>query len=331
MTGLETEPPLLFAFRVRDGRTEKTSFEEIRAADSAAATAAGYLWIGLNRHQEEAREWLRRESGLPALAVQALLAEETRPRTLRIGAGAVTILRGVNLNPGEAPEDMVSVRLWIDDRKVISVQLRRLKAVTDLRRQFERNETPPETPGAFLSTLAYRLVDRMEPVINEYRDKIDALEEESIDSTGRDMRGRLGALRREAIILRRYIAPQRDLLNALSADQSAGLDEKTRLEMRETSDRITRLVEDLDAVRDRASVVSDQLVDQRAEEMNRNMLILSVVAAIFLPLGFLTGLLGINVGGMPGEDDPAAFWWVVFVSLTIGGGLLAWFSRKGWL
>jgi zinc transporter len=54
--------------------------------------------------------------------------------------------------------------------------------------------------------------------------------------------------------------------------------------------------------------VHDQLVERRAEDMNRSMLILAVVAAIFLPLGLLTGLLGINVGGIPGTETSWAFW-----------------------
>ncbi|MEE2691659.1 MAG: zinc transporter ZntB [Pseudomonadota bacterium] len=329
MADLANEAALLSGFEVRGRRSAALSWEAIK--DGYSPAADGYAWIALNRHQEEAREWLRQHSRIPPLAVAALLAEETRPRMLRIGEGSVVILRGVNLNPGAAPEDMVSVRFWFDAQRVISVQLRRLKALSDTRRLLDQPETTPETAGGLLASIAVRLVERMEPVINDYRDKTDDLEEESIDRAGKDMRSRLGRLRRDAIILRRYIAPQRDVLNALAADPLAPFDDRTRLELRETSDRVTRLVEDLEAVRDRASVVSDQIVDQRAEEMNRNMMILSVVAAVFLPLGFLTGLLGINVGGMPGADNPVAFWVVVFLCILLGGGLAVYFNRKGWL
>jgi zinc transporter len=78
-------------------------------------------------------------------------------------------------------------------------------------------------------------------------------------------------------------------------------------------------------------VLQDQLTDQRAEEMNRNMMVLSVVAAIFLPLGFLTGLFGINVGGMPGVDNPVAFWLVAAGCGLIGLALLILFRMKKWL
>jgi len=103
------------------------------------------------------------------------------------------------------------------------------------------------------------------------------------------------------------------------------------VELREVADRVTRMTEDIDAVRERAMVLQDQLTDQRAEEMNRNMMVLSVVAAIFLPLGFLTGLFGINVGGMPGVESPVAFWFVVAACGVIGIVLLALFRMKKWL
>lgn len=328
MSDLTNEPGLLFAFEIRRGGATKLDWQAI---DAWTPQDEAYLWIGLNANSQEARDWLSKKSGLHRLAAQSLLAEETRPRALRIGTGSVINLRGVNLAPGAAPEDMVSVRAWIDQRRLITVQMRRSKALGDVRATLTKPETIPENVGALFSAIATRLTDRMEPVILEDSDNIDALEEESLEAPDKDMRLRLGRLRRDAIILRRHIAPQRDLLAHLSADQTAPFDEKVRLELRETADRVTRLVEELDTVRDRASVVSDQLADQRADEMNRNMLILSVVAAIFLPLGFVTGLLGINVGGVPGANDGSAFWFVVAFCAVLGGGLMIYFHRKGWL
>lgn len=89
-----------------------------------------------------------------------------------------------------------------------------------------------------------------------------------------------------------------------------------RRQLHENQDRLTRYVEDLDAVRERAQIVKDELANALTNKMNRNTYVLSIVAAIFLPLGFLTGLLGINVGGIPGVDNDAAFW---VVSATCAG------------
>ena len=66
------------------------------------------------------------------------------------------------------------------------------------------------------------------------------------------------------------------------------------------------------------------------ERMNQTMYIISVFTAIFLPLGLLTGLLGINVGGMPGVESPAAFWIVCGLLLVISAGLVLLLKMKHW-
>lgn len=320
---------LLFAYRISGIDASALSWNEIK--DGVSGSDGEYFWIGLNRGHAETRSWLQHKSGLHGFAARALLAEETRPRVTHFGDGLLVNLRGVNLNPGDEPEDMVSARFWIDTRRVIVVRQRSLKALTDARRLLDHKETTPETPGALFTAIAGKLTDRMEPVVEEAVDRIDALEDESLDGGKPGMRGRLAELRRKAIILRRYIAPQRDVLHNISADVTVPFDERPRLELRETADRVTRLVEELDAVRERASVINDQLVDMRAEDMNRNMMILSVVAAIFLPLSFLTGLLGVNLAGIPGADSPSAFAILVALMAALAAGLVYYFYRKGWL
>ena len=74
----------------------------------------GVMWLHLDRTNPECERWLEQESGLDPVIVEALMAEETRPRTSRFGDGLLVIFRGVNLNPGADPEDMVTVRLWVE-------------------------------------------------------------------------------------------------------------------------------------------------------------------------------------------------------------------------
>ena len=66
-------------------------------------------------------------------------------------------------------------------------------------------------------------------------------------------------------------------------------------------------------MRERAAVIQEELAGRLAEQMNKRMYMLSMVAAVFLPLGFLTGLLGINFGGIPGAGNPLGFEWVIGV------------------
>ena len=131
--------------------------------------------------------------------------------------------------------------------------------------------------------------------------------------------------------LRRYIAPQRDAINALSLSDVTLFDARSRISLRETSDAVTRMTEEIDAARERAMILHEQIMDQRSEDMNRNMLILATATAVFLPLHFLVGLLGINVAGIPGADSPFAFWVVLAIALVIGAALLGFFKARDWI
>jgi zinc transporter len=101
--------------------------------------------------------------------------------------------------------------------------------------------------------------------------------------------------------------------------------------MRESADKLQRYVEDLDAARDRAVVLRDEIANRLSVQMNRTLYALSIVAGVFLPLGFLTGLLGINVGGMPGVEYDYAFWIACLLMVLVFIGEVALFRRLKWI
>jgi zinc transporter len=103
------------------------------------------------------------------------------------------------------------------------------------------------------------------------------------------------------------------------------------MELREVADRITRYIEELEEVRERAAVLQDELLNQLTEAANRTIYLLTIVAAVMLPLSFITGLLGINVGGMPGEGSPSAFWIVCLLLVAFGLGEVWVFRRLKWI
>jgi len=102
-------------------------------------------------------------------------------------------------------------------------------------------------------------------------------------------------------------------------------------ELQEQTDRIIRYVEDLDLVRERCLVLQEELMNRIAQEQNARMYVLSIVAAVFLPISFVTGLFGMNVAGLPGAETPTAFALVAGTMLVMAGGSLAYFKLKKWL
>ena len=296
----------------------------------AAAGGGGVLWVHLDRGNAQVRSWLRNESGVDGLVCEALLAQETGPRCDAFGDGRLLVLRGVNLNPGAEPEDMVALRLWVEPGRVISLRRRRVKAADDLRVAIGEGRGPTDVAG-MVAFLAARLVERSGPFLDELEDGIGALEEQVLMGESRTLRGRLHELRQTAITLRRYVAPQRQAMASLLDEAPDWLDRARRAHLRETAGRITRYVEDLDAARERAAVVQDELATRLSEQLNRRMFLLSVVAGVFLPLSFVTGLLGMNTAGMPGTEDPFAFALICGGLLLLGGFEIWLFKRLSWL
>ncbi len=286
----------------------------------------GVLWVHLDQADAHSKAWLERESGLEPSIAQALLAEETRPRSVPSGEGLLVILRGVNLNPGADPEDMVSIRIWLERDRIVSTRVKKLFAVSSIAENLRAGKGPRDV-AEFLVDIGDGLVTRISAVINDLEERLDSVEEALSDDRAQDQRAQLSGVRRQAIALRRYLSPQRDALARLQTERVAWLDEPARLRLREVADRTTRYVEDLEAARERAAVTQEEQNLRLSEQMNRRMYALSIIAGMFLPLSFLTGLLGINVAGIPGTEDSRAFA-LVCAALVVVAGFQYWLFRK---
>jgi zinc transporter len=290
----------------------------------------GKLWVHIDLADPGSCRWLAQQSDLPDVAIDTLLAEETRPRSVINDRGLLLVLRGVNMNPGEDPEDMVSIRLWIDGDRVISTRRRRLLSVVDIHEALSVG-SGPRTPGQLLAMLVERLADRIGTFVDSIEERLDSAEDGIETANPAVFRPRLASLRRQVAGVRRFLAPQRDALDRLNRQPVAVLDEEDASQLRQEADRITRYLEDLDLARERAIVLQEEMLSQIAQQQNSRMYVLSVVAAIFLPLTFVTGLLGMNVGGLPGIESPWGFYGSLAIMLVAAVILLVVFRWKKWL
>ena len=139
----------------------------------------------------------------------------------------------------------------------------------------------------------------------------------------------LTRLRRPLITLRRFMGPQRDCLTQL-AQGPLWLDEATQVSLRENANQLSRYVEDFHAMQERALILQEQIWSEHNEQLNQRMYMLAIITTVFLPLSFLTGLLGINVGGIPGADSPYGFSVFITITLLMGFGVMWLLKRKRW-
>jgi zinc transporter len=305
-----------------------------KALDAAGVAqwtpASGNLWVHFDIANQKARQWLEDDSGLPAHAIEALLAEETRPRTLTMDEGLLIVLRGVNTNPGSNPEDMVAVRVWVEPHRIISTRRRRLLSVVDIAKSLDDGEGP-ENASALLVMLVDRLAERIGIFVDTIEDRLDTIEDEIGNIAPSEVRASLSPLRRQMAAVRRFLAPQRDALDRLYRQPASFITEEDLHLLREEADRIQRYLEDLELARERAIVLQEELLSDMAQQQNTRMYVLSVIAAIFLPLTFITGMLGMNVGGLPGVDSQMGFVWSAVIMVVAAVGLAVFFRWKKWL
>lgn len=290
----------------------------------------GVLWVHLSCSAQESVRWLEEQSGLESLIVEALLSEGTRPRSTVIGEGVLLTLRGVNLNPGEDHEDMVSIRIWAEHNRIITTRRRKLLSVTDLIGSFSAGQGPA-TSSEFINTLAESLTDHIEDTVEDIEEQTADLEEQVVISHDRKLRSKISGLRRQAIMLRRYLAPQREAFTRLQVEKLHWFTEQDKRHLYEIANSLIRMVEDLDSLRERANVAQEELINLLSEQINSRMYTLSLVTTIFLPLSFFTGLLGINVGGIPGTDNPWAFFIVVALLFGVSLVQFVFFRKKHWI
>lgn len=292
--------------------------------------AEGFLWLHFNHIEDAPRDWLKNQSGIDPSALEAMEESEARPRCVFFADGALLSLRGINLYRNALPEELITVHLWVDAKRVISVRHEPLSAISDYEDMLARGRCP-RTQGEFVAELAMRLVDRLDAVVTNLIDQADELEDDVPNIQNSTLLPQIAVLRRVAIKLRRHVAPQREALNHFSLEDDDWLGPKDRNRLRDAADRVTRFAEELDSVRERAAVIRDQMVDRRAEQMNQSMLVLAVVTVVFAPLTLVSGLFGMNVGGIPGSDDGEGFW-VVSVILILLGSFFFWaFHKLRWI
>lgn len=290
----------------------------------------GVLWVHMDYSEPTAATWISERSSLDPTARLALLDVDPRPSVSRHDDGVLLILRGINLNQGAEPEDMVSMRVWAQRERIITLRRRPLRILREVASALSKG-TGPRTTGELLVALVDQVLTPAVRCVATLDDEIDACEEQALAEPSATLRARLTAYRRTAVVLRRFLAPQREAWSKLPSLAVGWLSEDDREGLAVAADRLARTFEELEAARDRAAVTHEELASRVGELANKRLYMLSVITAVFLPLGFVTSLLGVNVGGVPWTQFRWGFW-VLCAALVVGVALqFRVLQRRGWL
>jgi zinc transporter len=328
------EGALLFG-RVLDGKGGARPIGWAEAQAWRPGVAGETLWLHMCRTAEGVQRWLQDALHIPEPTAELLTGDDTRPRAFREGHILVATLRAINFNPGAEPEDMVSMQLWCDGERLVTLRRYPLQTPRETLGELDAGQGAKDA-GALVTSLIEHLVTKMNSAIvdmNEAIDKLEALEPEESDPDG--MLVKISTIRRNCLALQRHMAPQHVALEEISRDAPDWFENHDRREIGETIALLRRFLDDIDISKESAVVLLDELRSRAVAKSEQTSYKLTIVAAIFLPLSFLTGLLGINVGGMPGAGDtaqhPDAFWVVVALCFAILLTQLWLFRRWKWL
>jgi zinc transporter len=312
----------LHATVVQNGIVADIPLEDVGGYDGP-----GFVWLHVERAGHASLADL--PAYVPPMAAGALLASETRPRCDEVDQAALINLRGTAADTMQDSDGLVSIRVWVEGRRVTSVSRHRLAALAKVESAMQAGRLTDG--GDFVAALAQAISTELDPEVADLGDTLDECEEMLDGGDIYALRRKITAIRSQAIVLRRFVAPDRDALAAMAQLEFDWISKEDRLHLREAADRFARMAEELDAVRERAALLHEQLTDLRAEMIDRRSLAIAVVAFIFLPLTFVTGLLGMNVAGIPFAEEGWAFWGVVGFCLAIALAVMGWFAWRHWL
>jgi zinc transporter len=311
-----------FAYRVEHGKAERIEIK------GALGCGAALVWVHLNTNNEHAEAWLTEEARLPDYIVESLIATETRPRCDLLGDGAFLNLRGRSSEVMTSSDPLASVRIWAVKGQVISVTRKPLIAVDELIKCVEAGKIAD--PGDLIAEFATAITADLDPEVADLGDELDDCEAALDADKVFELRRTVTKVRVAAIGYRRFLQPQRAALEKLAGLPCDWLEDDDRRHLNSAADRAARMAEELESIRERASLTHEALTDLRSEQIDSRALVISIVAMIFLPLTFLTGLYGMNVKGLPWADEPWAFDAIMAFCVILSAVVVIYFVRRHW-
>jgi zinc transporter len=290
-----------------DGTLEAVSGAEI---DRAVHAPDCHLWLHFNLADMRVRRWLESCNLIPRIGRDILLGTREQMLLEPVGDGLAGILGDLHHDFQSDPAKLGVLRLYLDHRCLISARRHPLKSIDSLRRSLEDGGSACR-PIGLMTRFLHHLAETLGLTIADIGQTLDHIEDRILADHLISEGTELGRARQLIIRLRRHMVPQRHALFGFLGRLPGWLSEAEALDLRRAIERLDMLGHDLDLIQDRARLLQDEIANKQAERTNHNLYILSIVTTIFLPITLITGVFGMNVGGLPGVQDVQGFWWVV--------------------
>lgn len=289
-----------------------------------------FAWIQLT--PDDVDTFLSQQVDVPPM-VQAILTMATmRLRVFNDDAHFITALRAVTVDI-KAPlkVNYELMRFWLHERLVVTVQMQQSLVTKTIQEALDKGRGP-KNPAELLEWMMFDLTEASARTIKAITDVLNRIEDNMVAGYKPPPQQvkRLNLLRQRLIVIKRYLKPQREVMSLLLTQKLTWMTKVQFLHLQAVVDSNVRLIDDIDMAYDQATVLADQLNSLSHDDTNNKIFILTLVAAIFMPLSFLTGLLGVNLGGIPGAKSPWGFLILCLIVVVLFAAQYIIFRRRKW-
>ncbi|MCB1583758.1 MAG: hypothetical protein KDI92_11885, partial [Xanthomonadales bacterium] len=291
-------------------------FDGKGAAGAQENATAPWVWHHIKYNDKAAVKWIKNQPELSQFARITLINSETRPRVHVEDNELIMCLRGINLNEEADPEDMISIRLWVGPKTIITSSNAGSQSIRNIRALLNE-KVGPKNAEEFVATLIDQLANLTDEFVEKLDQKLDDTEDQIEHLSHNEFNPQINQMRRQIAHIRRYLLPQKEALEKLYRQKSSRFTEVFYDQIYVEMDKFMQMIENLDLMRERALMLQEHFLASISHQQNSRLYLLAIISAIFLPLTFLSGLFGMNVAGMPGLENSYAFSYVVIFSILL--------------
>lgn len=316
---------LICGYRLRpNAAPQEIPTEEVAPAlVQAQAGSDAVVWLHFNLSDARARRWLLDATFLPE-ALRELWREHDGNRRVELveDGGLLLVVNDFSYDDASDPSEVAPLWCFASQHLLITARLHPLRSADELRLQMRSHLTASSGIEVAAQLLDIR-TSRVKRLANEMTDQLDNIEDRILAGKIEQQRELLGRNRRLCARLRRQFAPERSDLNRFLHRPAGPLAEADREALQSSTDALAFALEEISELYERAKLLQEELASRLAENTGRNLYVLSIVTAVMLPMTLVTGIFGMNVGGLPGLHGDHAFWWVMLLILASGAVTLA--------
>jgi magnesium transporter len=301
----------------------------------AVAAETGTLWVDIDSESDEQYRLLSELFHFHPLAVEDVRSPDCRVKLEEYEGCLFVVMRGVRFAV-ETPEpydlDTQNLYLFVGSRFLVTAHAGPSAPIREI---FERLSTSPDHLGRGVDRLAYQIIDALVdhyfPLLDQIDDFVDDLEDAIFRGRDGVLVEQIFQLKRALLVLRRHLAPMREVSSTLANRPSDYLRLETQIYLRDVYDHVVRQLESVETYRELVSGALETNLMVISNRMNEVMKALSVIATVVLPPTLLASVYGMNFEHLPGTGSPIGFWIAIVVMAAISLGFLAYVWRKRWL